>query len=237
MKMGRFDFQEAGTLLRGEPEPLVAWTRQWSMSRFFFYVILIVAGAGLYGASMGFWRGPLQAFYSSVKLPVVVLLTTFGNALLNGMLAPLLGINLRFRESMLAILISFAIAAIILGAFSPLIFFLVWNIPTDSAGAGVGSPYYSLALVTEVFAIAFAGIVANVRLVQLLERLGGSASVARRILFSWLAGNLLLGAQLSWNLRPFLGTQIDSITFLSPHPFQGNFYEAVFRALRALLSF
>jgi len=237
MRMVHFDFREAGTLLRGEPEPIAAWTREWSLGRLLFYVVLIVVGAGLYGASMGFWRGPLQALYSAIKLPVVVLLTTFGNALLNGMLAPLLGINLRFRESLLAILISFAIAAIILGAFSPLIFFLVWNIPTVPAGVGIASPYYNLALLTEVCGIAFAGIVANVRLVQLLERLGGSRSVARRILFSWLAGNLLLGAQLSWNLRPFLGSQTEVTTFLAPHPFQGNFYEAVFRALRALFSF
>ena len=234
MKTAAFDLRDAGVLLRGEPEPIAAWTRDWSGRRALFCAALIVAGAGLYGASMGSWRGPVQALYSAVKLPLVVLLTTLGNALLNGMLAPLLGINLRFRQSLMAILISFAIAAIILGGFSPLIFFLVWNTPLSAAG--VASPYYSLVLLTEVFAIAFAGITANVRLLQLLEHLGGSAAIARRILFSWLAGNLLLGAQLSWNLRPFLGTQGEAISFLSNAPFHGNFYEAVFRALKALHS-
>jgi len=224
-------------LLRGEPEPIRAWTREWRLARVLFYAGLIVAGAGAFGAAMGAWRGPVQACYSAVKLPIVILLTTFGNALLNGMLAPLMGLNLRFRESLLAILISFAIASIVLGGFSPLILFMIWNTPPVPAHETVASPYYSFALVAEVFVIAFAGVVANLRLMQLLEGLaGGRAAVARRILFGWLAGNLLLGAQLSWILRPFLGAQSEAVAFFSPHPLEGNFYEAVFRALRALFS-
>src|SRR5918992_674563 len=83
--------------------------------------LLLRGEAGPIGAAMGCWRAPLQALYTGIKFPLVLLLTTLGTALLNGMLAPLLGLNIRFRESLLAILSSFTIAAAILGAFSPLI--------------------------------------------------------------------------------------------------------------------
>ena len=42
---------------------------------------------------MGSWASPLQSLYAGIKLPLVILLTTLGNGLLNGMLAPLLGLN------------------------------------------------------------------------------------------------------------------------------------------------
>src|SRR4051812_44914238 len=68
-----------------------------------FCVLAIVAGAGTYGAVMGSWSTPVQALYAAVKLPLVILLTTLGNGLLNGMLAPLLGLNATFRQSLLVV--------------------------------------------------------------------------------------------------------------------------------------
>ena len=43
-------------------------------------------------------------------------------------------------------------------------------------------------------------------LAALLARLGGGAGEARRVLFAWLTVNLFLGSQLSWVLRPFIGS-------------------------------
>ena len=168
----------------------------------------------------------------AIKFPIIILLTTLGNGLLNGMLAPLLGMNLGFRQSMQAVLMSFTIACIILGSFSPLVFFLVWNSPAMSAHVpGV----YSFFLLAHVVIIAFAGITANLRLVQLLQRLSGSVAVGRRVLFAWLTVNLLLGSQLCWILRPFIGAPGLPVQFLRPDAFQGNFYETVLRALQNLI--
>jgi hypothetical protein len=55
------------------------------------------------------------------------------------------------------------------------------------------------------------------------------------VLFGWLAGNLFLGAQIAWNLRPFIGSPRLAIEFLRSDPLRGNFYEAVWRALRHLV--
>src|SRR5678816_4372430 len=177
-------------LVRAEPLLLRGWTERSSGWLVSLCVGTIVAGAGLYGAAMGWWRDPLQAGYVAVKFPLIVLLTAAGNALLNAMLAPLLGLNISLRQSFLAILVSFAIAAAILGSFSPLIAFLIWNAPPISEAVRSHSSAHSLILLSNVIAIAFAGVTANLRLEGLLRELSGNKSVARRVLLAWLAVNL-----------------------------------------------
>jgi hypothetical protein len=223
--------RQLSVLLRGEPESLRAWTESWRADRVALCAGVILAGAGLYGAAMGCWRAPQQALFVALKLPLIILLTTAGNALLNAMLAPLLGLNLSLRQSLLAILMSFAIASAILGSFSPLAAFLVWNAPPMSSGAQAAGGAYSLILVTHVAIIAFAGVVGNLRLAQLLCQLSGGAATARRLLVAWLAGNLFLGSQLAWILRPFIGSPGLPVQFLRETAFKGNFYEAVFHSV------
>src|ERR1035438_6044219 len=138
---GKPNPHDIGVLLRGEPDALLAWTERRDARRFALHVAVIVAGAGLYGAAMGWWHDPQQALYVAIKFPLIILLATLGNALINGMLAPLLGLNIPFRQSFSAIVMSFTIAAAILGAFSPLIAFMVWNAPPMSAQA-VSIPAY-----------------------------------------------------------------------------------------------
>src|SRR5712691_9645257 len=122
-----FSISDISVLLRGEPASLRGWIEGWDRRRLVFCAGVIFAGAGLYGAAMGWWRDPRQALFVAIKFPLIILLTTLGNGLLNAMLAPLLGVNVGFRQSVLAILMSFTIAAAILGSFSPLVAFLIWN--------------------------------------------------------------------------------------------------------------
>lgn len=225
-----------GVLLRGEPERMHRSLEHTSGAQVGFYLLIIILGAGLYGGSVGSWRSPLQGGYTAIKFPLILLLTAFGNALLNGMLAPLLGLNLRFRQTLLAVLMSFTIAAAILGSFGPMVWYVTWNMPPLQAAQGSSLTTHSFHLLSQVCLIAFAGIVANLRLVQLLQRLSGSPRIARRILFAWLAGNLLLGSQLSWLLRPFVGSPGLPIEFIRKEALHGNFFEAVWRAARNLFA-
>jgi hypothetical protein len=179
---------------------------------------------------MGWWRDPQQALFTAIKFPLIILLTTVGNALINAMLAPLLGLNIPFRQSFAAILMSFAIASVILGAFSPLIAFMIWNAPPISVQTVSGATYNFIKL-ANVAVIAFAGMTGNARLFQLLTRLGGSKTVAFRVMFAWLAGNLFLGSQLSWILRPFIGSPNLPVEFFRSTALDGNFYENVFQSL------
>jgi hypothetical protein len=149
----------------------------------------------------------------------------------------LLGLNLTLRQSLRAVLMSFTIASAILGAFAPLAAFLVWNAPPFTPGTTRSMAYLFIKLV-HVLVIAFAGVAGNARLFQLLARLaGGEKRIARRVLLAWLAGNLFLGSQLCWILRPFIGAPHLPVQFLRPDiAFQGNFYENLFRTIGEILS-
>jgi hypothetical protein len=100
--------------LRAGPENFHEWVMRRQLALPAFCVAAIVVGAGSYGAAMGCWRDSWQALYTGIKLPLVILLTTAGNGLLNGMLAPLLGMNITFRQSFTAVLVSFAMAWLVL---------------------------------------------------------------------------------------------------------------------------
>ena len=226
---------EVPVLLRGEAKPIRGWMEQWSAPRMGLCLAVVIVGTGAFGAALGSWRAPEQALYTAIKLPLILLLTALGNGLLNAMLAPLLGLNISARQSLLAVLLSFTIVAAILGAFSPLLYFTVWNTPPLSAGAGSAYSTHSLILVIETLMIAFAGVAANVRLVQLLRELSGSRAVARKVLVAWLAGNLFLGSQLAWILRPFVGSPDLPLQFLRPNAFDGTFYEALWQHVCNLL--
>jgi hypothetical protein len=130
---------------------------------------------------------------------------------------------------------SFTIAAAILGAFSPVIAFMVWNAPDLVSKSLSGSAYNSI-LLAHVSVIAFAGMTGNVRLFQTLARLGGSRAVAFRVLVVWLAGNLFLGSQLSWILRPFIGSPTLPVEFFRKAAFHGNFFEAVHHSLQQIFN-
>jgi len=223
------------TLLRGETATISAWSESWNTPRFLLHLAVIVLGAGLYGAAMGWWRDPQQALYVAIKFPLIILLTTLGNALINGMFAPLLGLNIPFRQSFGAIVMSFTIASAILGAFSPLIAFMVWSAPAISQQVSAGATHGIIKL-THVAVIAFAGVTGNVRLFQLLVRLGGSRAVGFRVLFAWLAGNLFLGSQLSWILRPFIGLPTLPVEFVRPDALHGNFFENVVHTLQQIFT-
>lgn len=226
------DPRQLPLLLRGEASMIGEWIERREGARVLFQVVVMILGAGLFGVAVGSWRDPLQSVFLAIKLPLILGLTATANGLLNGMLAPLLGLNISFRQSLLLILMSFTIASAILAAFSPIVFFMLWNTPTTAIS---GSAFY-FALLFNVAIIAFAGIAASVRLLALLHRLSGERGVAKKVLFAWLAGSLFLGAQISWNLRPFIGSPEMEVQFMREDAFAGTFYESIFRVLHSLIT-
>lgn len=233
---GTVNTSRAAALLRGESAEIARWLDGWETKRLWYCLGTVLCGAGLFGAALGTWRGPLQAIYGGIKFPLVILLTTAGTSLLNSMLAPLLGLNIKFRQSLLIILFSHTIAAIILAGFSPILLFVVANVPTIQASSSASWTGHRIVLLVQVGLIAFAGILANVRLRQLLDHLSGQPRVSRRIMLAWLAANLFFGAQISWLLRPFVGSPGLAVEFLRSDAFHGNFYETVFVALKNLFN-
>src|SRR5262245_35633084 len=231
----RLSAVSADMFLRANPASLYEWVVRQRARLIWFCIGFIVVGAGMYGATVGIWREPLQALYTGIKLPLVILLTTIGNGLLNGMLAPLLGLQVGFRQSFVLVLISFALASLILAGFSPIALFLVWNTPPLDATTRLSSPEYGFLQLMLAGLIAAAGIIGNVRLLPVLRRWTISHTIARRVLFVWLATNLFLGSQIAWVLRPFIWDPAGKTRFIGTEYFRGSFYETVFEATRRLI--
>jgi|ERR1051325_4994035 hypothetical protein len=224
-----------GAFLHAEARKIHDWMLCRTNGLTWFCVAAIVVGAGLYGAAIGSWRDPLQALYTAIKLPLVILLTTLGNGLLNGMLAPLLGLNVTLRQSLVVVLMTFAIASLILGALSPVAWFMVWNTPPLTAATSELAVEYGFLQLTLATFVAFAGVWGNARLVPLLRDLSGSATVAYKVLFAWLAVNLFLGSQICWLLRPFIWEANAPVRFIGRENLHGSFFETVSEAARRLI--
>ena len=224
-------FRRLKALCLGRTDEIAAMLDDRSPRWLLFCGLVILAGCGLYGTSVGLWRSPLQSVFTGLKIPLLIFLTCAGNALLNGMLAQMIGSGLGFRQSSVAILLSFTVAACLLAAFCPLSFFVLWNTPPLAVDASSG---HSVTLLTHVALIAYAGVTANARLLSLLRRFAPAPRAATTTLLAWLAGNLLLGTQLAWIFRPFIGSPGLPVEFLRDEPLRGNFFEAVWGAVQRL---
>ncbi len=222
------------TLLRGDAAQLGGLLRQPVTTALLLpYVTAIIIGCGMYGVALGLWRSPLMGFYAGIKMPLLIFVTLLVNGLINGMLAQVLGTGLSFRQTLMACLMCFAIFGLIVGSLSPLVIAMVLDSPPPDHGDRVS--WYRAIILTHTLVIASAGIVANHKLLRLLQNFAGDARTGLFAFVGWLAGNLFVGAQLSYVLRPFFGTPGLKVEFLRDHPFRGNFYESVWTMLKGVI--
>ncbi len=217
-------------LLLGGENSAIPWTTHLQSRALGFCLLTIVCGVGSYGFSMGLWNGPRMAVYLAIKLPLIIVITLSVNALINGVLAQLLGSRLSFPQTWFAILSSFTIFALVVGALSPITTGMALEIPaSDSAQAG---ETHRRLLVFHTLIIGLGGFAATCRLLRLFEHFCPNRKSAIRCVVGLLAGNLFVGAQISFLMRPILCQPGLPVEFLRPDMFTGNFYESVIWALK-----
>jgi len=222
--------QKWSALLRGAPQDLRHWIDDPSTKNIRLCIITILLGFGGYGLTVGLWRAPQMGLFVALKMPALIFFTLACNGLLNGMLGLLLGSGLGFRQSILAQLVSFTIAALVLGSLAPATFFMSLNAPPPDASNAASA--HANFLVAHTLLIAMTGIIANLHLAKLLVAVTPNKRIAAATLIAWLSGNAFVGAQLSWIMRPFFGTPTIKVAFLRDNPLNGTFYETVWRALQ-----
>lgn len=202
-------------------------------SKFLIYNLsIILICSGLYAASVGLWRSPLQAFYVGIKFPLLIFLVVFGNAFINWILSQSLGFKVTFRQSINIILYGFSVSSLILFSLIPVVLFVLINTPSPvSANSELG---VSVMTVVTVLFISISGIISNIRLYSFLA-FQLPQKIALLVLSVWLFINLFLGAQISWNLRPFIGTPDRKVEFIRKNAFKGTFYEDMAMKIKKIL--
>lgn len=215
-------------LIRLESVNVNAWFQSNSNHILKICLVVTIIGSSIYGATIGLWRGPLQAAYVAIKFPLLILITTISNGFLNWLLSEMIGANFTFLRTLKYQFLSYAIASTILLSFVPISLFFLWNTPPHSDMALIVN---SILTLIHVLFIAIAGIIANLRLLHILKKHMNSKFLAKTVLITWLAGNMVLGCQISWILRPFIGSPNLAIQFIRPKPLEGNFYIDVYNKL------
>ena len=154
-------------------------------------IVAITAGAVLFGAAVGSWRGAEQIGFSALKLPIVTLGTLVLCVPSFYAIAAVFGRPWSLRAAVSIMLVAGARFSLVLLAATP----VVWL--TVNLGAS-----YDLVKLVASLAYALGGLAA---LGLLLKGLGdGPGKLATVVTFVGVF--LVVGGQTAWILRPYLGT-------------------------------
>lgn len=186
---------------------------------------LLLLGSGAFGALLGSTRGPLQAVFSGMKLPLAWLLTLAVCAPAYYALASAAGARLRFRTVCAVILLATGRASAVLLGLLPVLWIAL----------SLGSGRDGSALVSDTAYHRFIALAVALYVGSGLAALGVMSELlrSRRLLLPLCSGLFLLaGGQAAWTLRPFVGRPADTeVPFLRPA--EETFLEAVPRTLRS----
>lgn len=235
----------SGALCRMPPEALLGDDCTHSKSHTTLgSIVTLVTGTLVYGFAFGLWRAPEQGFYSAAKMPLLFLAVVATTTVINTMLAQLMGVPLKMRETFKAMLYAMAVSAAILGAFAPIAIFVVLQLPAplpSALGQAAAHPdvqasmaiFWPL-LLGHITMIATAGVIGCLRLYSALKSIAPSPALAARLLAVWMCVAGFVGGELSWLLSPFLCKPDFPPHVITRTYHEGNFYEHVYRAIRAL---
>lgn len=176
-------------------------------------IVTVAVGAGIFGASMGAYRGGLQILYAGIKLPLAMLLTTAVCAPALTALNSALGRQACIRRDLSLVLSSLARASLVVAAQAPLVLLAV----------RMGVSYHALILLV-VACCTVAGALGLSLFLRGL-RLAHTRSIAA-VALTLLAVFGFVGTQMSWTLRPFVvRPRTPETPFV--RPLEGSFFDAV----------
>lgn len=190
--------------------------------------LFVVLACSLYGAVLAGWRSPRLAAFVAVKLPLLFLGTIAIVAVFNWMTASLLGAGLSFRSTLFVVLASMAMGCWMLLALVPVaLFFILTGLTYDGTPEELRYSHNML-LITHIFILALAGVIGNASLFRGLRRVVSGRCPVHALFGIWLTAFAVVGCQLSWILRPFVGSPFYPVAFMRPDCLDRNFYEFVF---------
>jgi len=175
---------------------------------------------GVYGLSMGLFAGPGPALLSMLKLPLLYLATVAIAAPCLYVLNATLGGRLAFAQCLRLVVLSISANALALASYAPVSFFFVLTAYEST---------YRFLVLMHLLVFAASGF-ASVAMIVLLSR---AAMAAKQTTFrpgAMVAWGLLygiVGSQMSWALRPWIGSPKEPYTLYRPVDL--SFFEAMIR--------
>ena len=191
-------------------------------------ILFVVIVCSLYGAILAGWRSPRLSLYVALKLPVLFLSTTALVAIFNWMTATALGSGLSFRDTVFLVFASMTIGCWVLLSLVPIsLFFMLSGVSAVGTHAQLQYAHNSI-LITHILILALAGIGGNAALLTGLRTIVKPHCPATGLFTLWIAAFAFVGCQMSWILRPFVGSPFYPVAFMRPDCLDRNFYEFIF---------
>ena len=191
-------------------------------------ILFVVIVCSLYGAILAGWRSPRLSLYVALKLPVLFLSTTALVAIFNWMTATALGSGLSFRDTVFLVFASMTIGCWVLLSLVPIsLFFMLSGVSAVGTHAQLQYAHNSI-LITHILILALAGIGGNAALLTGLRQIVKPRCPATGLFILWIVAFAFVGCQMSWILRPFVGSPFYPVAFMRPDCLDRNFYEFIF---------
>lgn len=179
---------------------------------------IMVCGA-VFGGAMGAYRGGWQIAFAAIKLPLVILLTAAVCAPALTALNAALDRPATLRRDLALVLCALALGALVLAAETPLVLLAVSQ----------GIAYHTLILLVTA-ASAVAGLVGLSLLLAGLDE--AHSARGRSVALALVGVFVLVGAQMSWTLRPWLvRPRTPDVPFA--RAVESNLFEAVVSSLQS----
>ena len=177
---------------------------------------------------MGSYNGLAQAFSSGIKLFLLISLTLLICFPAFYIVQLLLGSKMKLKQLIIMLLGGFVMLTTILVAFAPIVLFFQLS----------HSPYVFLQLL-HFFVFVIAGIWSMRTVVETLktacEKKNIYPKIGLTIFRVWIFILAFVGIQLSWNLRPFIGTKQMSFEIFREST-QTNIYATLIGAIGRLFT-
>lgn len=187
--------------------------------------LVTAAGAAAYGAVLGLWHGPELALYVAIKLPLVLLLTSGLTLFFSWMVTALLGLPLRFGQVAVLTFLTLGSAGLLLASLTPVTGLFTLCAPAPSAGQRTA---HNVLYLLHTGLVGSCGLAGTAALWRAMRRLDAPRRTVRAVFVSWIAIYALVGGEVAWVMRPFVGSVYHPVVFLRSDAFDGNVYEFVF---------
>ncbi|MDN5200404.1 hypothetical protein QQ008_03505 [Fulvivirgaceae bacterium BMA10] len=226
--MSKIPFQEAFDVLQDREKHFQRITeRNYSPNIIWAQVILMCIFTFCYGIIMGSYNSFQQALVTGVKLWLLFSLTLIICFPSFYIVQLILGSKIKIKQLFVILMGGFLMTTTIMLAFAPIV--LYFQLSGDN---------YNFLQLLHVFVFMFAGFF-GMRVV--LESLKGAfegtkvyPKIGLSVFRIWVVIFAFVGIQLSWNLRPFLGSK-DMPFQLFRESTRGNFYSTTLGSIGKLL--